>query len=122
FIWIPSIKSKVSFNKSFLISFKAFFIALFFSGVIFGGTAVILGATDTLLFSVDYRAFSHASNVIFVLFGPLYFLSLIPLYPGKANMGDEQTLAGIEQEANCPKFLEILISYIIIPLIAVFTL
>ena len=122
FIWIPAIKSKVSFNKSFMISFKAFFIALFFSGVIYGGIAIILGATDTLIFSIDYKAFSHSANIIFLLFGPLYFLSLIPLYPGKENMDKHDQLEKIEHAANCPKFLEILISYIIIPLIAVFTL
>ncbi len=37
-IWVPVIKSEISFNKSFMITFKSFFIALFFSGVIFAGT------------------------------------------------------------------------------------
>lgn len=122
FIWIPAIKSKVSFNNSFMITFKAFFIALFFSGVIYGGVAIILGATNTLIFSIDYKALSHGANLIFILFGPLYFLSLIPVYPGKENLDNQEQLETIERTANCPKFLEILISYIIIPLIAVFTL
>nr|WP_246439722.1 DUF4153 domain-containing protein [Bacillus benzoevorans] len=122
FIWIPAIKSKVSFNKSFMISFKAFFIAVFFSGVIFGGVSLIISATDTLIFPIDYKVFSHAANLIFLLFGPLYFLSLIPVYLGKENKDNDEQLKNIRRAANCPKFLEILISYIIVPLIAVFTL
>lgn len=121
FIWIPSIKSRVSFNKSFMITFKAFFIALFFSGVIFAGVSIILGATDTLIFKIDDKAFSHGANLIFLLFGPLYFLSLIPVYLGKDDQDNTNQLETINHAANCPKFLEILISYIIVPLIAVFT-
>lgn len=122
FIWIPTIKSKVSFNKSFLISFKAFFIAAFFSGVIYGGVSVIIAATDTLIFSINDNAFSHAANLIFLLFGPLYFLSLIPVYLGKEDKDNDKQLDTINRAANYPKFLEILISYILVPLIAVFTL
>jgi hypothetical protein len=122
FIWIPAIKSKVSFNKSFLISFKSFFIAAFFSGVIYGGVSIIIAATDTLIFSINGKAFSHAANLIFLLFGPLYFLSLIPVYLGKEDKDNDKKLDTINRAANYPKFLEILISYILVPLIAVFTL
>lgn len=122
FIWIPAIKSKISFNKSFMIAFKALFIALFFSGVAYGGIAIIIGATDTLLFSVNYKVFSHAANLLFLLFGPLYFLSLIPGYPGWEDQDNEEQLEEIGHVAKCPHFLQVLLSYIIIPLIAVFTL
>ena len=105
-----------------MITFKSFFIALFFSGVLMAGISIIIGATDQLIFSIDSKAFSHASNLIFLLFGPIYFLSLIPFYPGKANEDKENLPEAIQKAANCPKFLEVLISYIIIPLIAVFTL
>lgn len=127
FIWIPSVKSKLSFNESFMVAFKAFFISLFFAGIIFAGTSIIMAATNELLFEVDSEAYSHAANIIFILFAPVYFLSLIPVYYGKAD--GNQTEEGMELKedkinkmANCPKYLEILISYIIIPLTAVFTL
>ena len=127
FIWIPSIKSKASFNESFMVAFKGFFISLFFAGIIFAGTSIIMAATNELLFEVDSDAYSHAANIIFILFAPVYFLSLIPVYYGKTD--EDQTLESMELKedkidrmANCPKYLEILISYIIIPLTAVFTL
>ena len=125
FIWVPVIKSKISFNNSFMIAFKAFFNSLLFSVVIFGGVALIISAIDLLIFSVDYRAYSHAGNIIFILFAPMYFLSLIPIYPGESNKGPEETKRQTDvvlKAAKCPKFFEILISYIIIPLIAVFTI
>jgi hypothetical protein len=126
FIWVPAIKSKISFNKSFMISFKSFWISVFFSGVIFGGVSIILGAFDQLIFSIDPKAYAHSANIIFLLFAPLYFLSLIPIFPGE-NKDISQEHSHLQSEtinraANCPKFLEILISYIMIPLIAVFTL
>ncbi|WP_066318806.1 DUF4153 domain-containing protein [Bacillus sp. FJAT-29814] len=119
FIWTPTIKSDISFNKSFMIAFKSFFHSMFFSGVIFAGTAMILGAIDQLIVSLDYKAYPQAANIIFILFAPMYFLSLIPKYSG-ANLNNQQHV--IEKAAHIPKFLEILISYIVIPLINVFTL
>ena len=55
----------------------------------------------------------------------MYFLSLIPIYPGESNKGSEETKRQTDvvfRAAKCPKFFEILISYIIIPLITVFTI
>ncbi|ULT56560.1 DUF4153 domain-containing protein [Neobacillus drentensis] len=115
FIWVPVIKSSNSFNKSFMITFKSFFISLFFSGIIFVGIDIILVAFNELIFQIGYTAYPHTANVIFILFAPLYFLSLIPNYSrAKDN--------SIDQAAHCPKFLEILLSYILIPLLGVFTL
>ncbi|WP_413299552.1 DUF4153 domain-containing protein [Bacillus sp. 1P10SD] len=127
FIWVPIIKSSISFNASFMIAFKSFFISLFFSGIIMAGVSIILGATDLLIFSINYKVYSYAATIIFTLFAPMYFLSLIPVYPGaedKNRSQDEikQKTEFINIAAYCPKFLQILISYIVIPLIAVFTL
>jgi hypothetical protein len=113
-IWVPSIKGRVSFNETFLGAFKAFFIALFFSGVIFAGVAIIISAVDLLLFQVDSNAYAHTANIVFTLFAPIYFLSLIPNYQ-KADQ------AVIDRIISCPRFLEILISNILIPLVSVFT-
>jgi hypothetical protein len=127
FIWIPSIKSKATFNESFMVAFKSFFISLFFAGILFAGTSIIIAATNELLFEVDSEAYSHAANIIFILFAPLYFLSLIPVYYGKSDENEPEEDMELKEDkinkmANCPKYLEILISYIIIPLAAVFTL
>jgi hypothetical protein len=127
FIWAPVIKSKISFNKSFMIAFKSFFNSLFFSGVIFVGISIIFTAINQLIFTVDYTVYPHTANTVFLIFAPMYFLSLIPIYPGVKNNTKSQEkrdlqIETINESAKCPKFLEILISYILIPLMAVFTL
>ncbi len=113
FIWVPTIKSKFQFDQSFLIVFKAFFTSLFFGAVIMLGVSLILGATDQLLFNVTYRAYPHAANIIFIIFAPMYFLSLIPKY--HVDEGE------VDQRVKWSRFLEVLVAYIIIPLVSVFT-
>ena len=115
FILIPTIKREFTFNESFLISFKSFFVSLFFSLVIFGGIALILGAVDQLLFNINYKWFSYSATLIFFIFSPLFFLSMIPVFESKPK-------GEYEQYTNVPRLLEILISYIIIPISGVFTL
>ncbi|MCQ6277425.1 DUF4153 domain-containing protein [Bacillus sp. V3B] len=127
FIWVPVVKGKISFNKSFMIAFKSLFNTLFFSSIIFAGISIILAAINELIFTVDFTAYSHTASIVFILVAPMYFLSLIPIYPGTAdkNKGGEITdlqEQTINKAASCPKFLEILISYILIPLIAMFTI
>lgn len=126
YIWVPVIKSKVSFNESFMTAFKSFFNSLLFSGVLFLGVSLIITATDLLLFRVDEKVYAHSANLIMVLFAPIYFLSLIPIYPGVSDGSLpserlEERDERIAKSSSCPKFLEILISYIIIPLLSMYT-
>lgn len=126
YIWVPVIKSRVSFNESFITAFKCFFNSALFAAVLFLGVSLIITATDLLLFRVDEEVYAHAANIISVLFAPLYFLSLIPVYPGVSEHGltaelKEGRAEGIRRSAACPRFLEILISYIIIPLLGFYT-
>ena len=127
FMWVPVIKSKISFNSSFMISFKSLFNSLFFSGVIFAGISIILTAINPFIFTFDHTAYPHTVNFVFIIFAPMYFLSLIPIFPGVKNNSKNQEKMNLQKEsidesAHCPRFLEVLISYILIPLIAVFTL
>lgn len=126
YIWIPVIKSEISFNESFMASFKAFFITLLFSGVLFLGCTLIITAIDLLLFTVSEKSYIHTLNIIGFLFAPIYFLSLVPVYPGVSdkNRSSEKLNHNREKLKNacsCPKFLEILIAYILIPLISIYT-
>lgn len=126
FIWVPVIRSNISFNESFMAAFKAFFHALFYAIVIYAGCSLIILAIDSLIVNVSDKSLAHTANIVFVLFAPLYFLSLIPVYPGKKNSKMEQTEIKAQEEqihkaSFCPQFLEILISYIIIPLTTVYT-
>lgn len=113
-IWVPSIKSKISFNEAFMSVFKSLFISIFFAGVIFAGVSLILSAVHLLLFRISSVSYGHAANVIFIIFAPMYFLSLMPNY----NAEDREE---IQNAVSCPKFLDILISNIIIPLASIFT-
>ena len=133
YIWVPVIKSTVSFNESFMSAFKSFFNSLLFSVVLFTGISLIIAAIDLLLFRVDEKSYMHALNIISVLFAPIYFLSLIPIYPGVSNKNllkdrleyDKGSIEHDEEKiirsSSCPRFLEILISYIIIPLLSIYT-
>ncbi|CZQ96443.1 DUF4153 domain-containing protein [Trichococcus collinsii] len=128
FIWIPSIKSvKVPFHRSFLSALKAFFTTVLFTGVLAGGISAIFYATDYLLFNLDFKILTHLLNIVGSLFAPIYFLSMTPLYPGKREelIPDEAWAKRgetLDRQFMVPRFLEILISYIIIPLTAIYTL
>lgn len=128
FIWIPSIKSvKVPFHRSFLAALKAFFITIIFSGVLSAGISAIYYATDYLLFDIDGKILTHLLNIVGSLFAPIYFLSMTPVYPSvQAETIPAEAWSKPEQELDhyfmVPRFLEILISYIIIPLTAIYTL
>lgn len=141
FLWLPTIRSTVDFNVSFLAAFKAFWVSVFFTGVLFLGLAIILGAISLLLVPIRTSAYAHGANIVFVLLAPLYFLSLIPRYPaaGNAYEGSESSrtednsqkvgqatdtdrTASISRAGEVPPFLASLLTYVIIPVTAIFTL
>jgi hypothetical protein len=126
FIWVPSIKSKVMLHESFMSAFKAFFITVLFSAVLAGGISAILFAIDQLLFPIPYKVNAHALNIIFSLFSPIFFLSFTPPFPGKKDAGQAEDdfnmqWKKVQKAGSVPKMLEVLISYVIIPLTAVYT-
>ena len=129
FLWIPSIKSGLYFHQTFMAAFKAFFITLFYAVVIFLGVSLILFAINQLIVNVDDTAYEHVANLIFVLFAPIYFLSFIPVYPKEDNIDhmDQMSAArkfgkvSVKEGISAPKFLTHVISYVFIPVTAVFT-
>lgn len=125
YILVPSIMSRVSFNESFMITFKSFFVSIFYAGVLYGGISLILAAIQSLIYPIGSKFYGYSATWIFVLFAPLFFLSQIPIYPGRnelvAEDGSEQD-EKIKKAAGCSRFLEVLISYIIIPIAEIFTL
>lgn len=127
YIWLPSIKTKTTFGESFTAAFKAFFTTVLFSAILALGSMMILGTVNLLLFQVDYRLYAYVMNGIIQLFATLYFLSMIPLYPAVSDerYPEEQSdpeQQKLEQAVSAPRTLTILISYIIVPLLAIFTL
>ncbi|WP_192988014.1 DUF4153 domain-containing protein [Carnobacterium mobile] len=126
YVWIPTIRKKLTFNESFMSAFKAFFTTVLFTLIIAAGVSSILFAIDRLLFSVDYKVTLYILNVVFSLFAPLYFLSFTPIYMSQ-NMrqsSEEERLLKqeqVRQAVSCPKTLAALISYVIIPLTVIYT-
>ncbi len=127
YMLMPAIKSHLSFNKSFMATFKALFQSILYSAVFFVGCSLIIAAFDTLIARVGSDAYTHTANLVFVLLAPVLFLSLIPVYPGRHSGGSNASPAALAREeaiaraTYCPKFLEVLIAYIIIPLAEIFT-
>lgn len=134
FLWIPEIQSRYSFNHSCMAAFKGFFAALFYMGILFIGVALVIAAFNLLIVRVNSDAYEYAATLIFTFLAPVYFLTLLPVYP---RSGEERQqpkdigpnviadINGAEEallKAVSPaRFLVTLISYIIIPVTAVFT-
>lgn len=126
YILIPTIKKRLTFNESFIAAFKAFFITSLFTIVIAIGVSSILFAIDRLLFSIDDKLTLHVLNIVFSLFAPLYYLSFTPIYEDtKDKSVSKKEKIGIQEKLNeatsVPRMLEVLISYVFIPLTAVYT-
>ncbi|MDD3659647.1 MAG: DUF4153 domain-containing protein [Lachnospiraceae bacterium] len=125
YLLIPVFRSRYLFHQSFFIFLKSFFITLLYAGVLFGGVSLILTAVDQLILPIPMKSYGYSASLIFILFAPIYLFSQIPVYPGSSNMDIEEKQGREEQifkAANCSRFIEILISYIVIPLAELFTL
>ncbi|NLI92843.1 MAG: DUF4153 domain-containing protein [Peptococcaceae bacterium] len=117
-LWVPSFKNQADFNRVALIHFKSVFTSALYSGVLSAGIAAIIAAVDILLFHVNNDAYPYMMTVVWVMFAPLYYMSLLP----KFNFEDDLGLEAMNSASNYPRFLEILVSYIAIPLVATYTL
>lgn len=127
-LWVPSIGGKSDFNRIALVYFKTFATSWLYAAVLSAGAAAVIAAVDTLLFSVNDDTYAYSMATVWILFAPVYFLSLLPRFDHRQNILENVTeLGGIPEsdavrEAGAyPRFLEILVSYIAIPLVAVYT-
>lgn len=117
YLYIPSAKNDVNFGNVALSHFKAAFTAILYGVVIFLGFVAIFGAIDILLFDIDTKIYGHLANIAFVFFTPVYYLSLLP----KFNSEEINDIKKSEVSYSYPRVLEILVSYILIPLISIFS-
>ncbi|MGD9569487.1 MAG: DUF4153 domain-containing protein [Sedimentibacter sp.] len=117
YLYMPSAKNNVNFGNVALAHFKAAFTAILYGVVLYLGFVAIFGAIDILLFGIDTKIYAHLANIAFVFFTPVYYLSLLP----KFNSEDEYDIKRNEISYNYPRVLEILVSYILIPLISIFS-
>jgi len=117
-LFIPTYKEGFDFDSLALIHFKSAFTAVLYSAVLSAGCASIIAAVDILLFHIDESAYAYSMSFIWILFAVLYYLSLLPRF----NSQDQNDREYAEEESNYPRILEILVSYIAIPLVAVFSM
>lgn len=106
------------FDRVAMTHFKSFFTALLYSGVLAAGLAAIIFAVDFLLVPLDDDMYGYMMATVWILFAPLYFLSLLPDF----NAAGENAQALRATKSEYPRFLEILISYIAVPLFTAYTL
>ena len=108
----------VDFNQVALIHFKSAFTSILFSGVMSAGLAAIIATINILLFKVNTNTYGYMFTIVWVLFATIYYLSLLPNF----NIENEEENLKLNKAKSYPKFLEILVSYIAIPLITAYTL
>lgn len=118
FIWLPSFQDQFDFNSVALIHLKSAFISALYAGVLSFGLAAIIGAVDVLLFKVNDDWYGYMMAVVWILFATTYYLSLLPQF--NSEVETDQVYA--EEAGQYPRFLEIMVSYICVPLVAAFTL
>ena len=114
-LWLPSVNGKTDFNRVALTHFKAVFTSALYAAVLSGGIAAIISAVDILLFQVDSVVYRYMLSVVWFLFAGICDLSLLP------EFGREEDAQREERAGKYPRFLEILISYIAIPLMGAYT-
>ncbi|OPX88007.1 MAG: hypothetical protein A4E53_02164 [Pelotomaculum sp. PtaB.Bin104] len=118
FIWVPSFRGKADFNSIALTHFKTAFTAILYAAVLSAGCSSIIAAIDVLLFRVNTDSYAYTMGVIWIFFANLYYLSLLPHF----NSEEEVDQAYARHAASCPRSLEVLISYIAVPLVAAYSL
>lgn len=121
-IWAPTIRqADLPFSKSFVVFFKAHFTTLLFSFVLLIGTFTVLGTFHALITEVNWKVYSHVAALIALSFTPIYFLSLIPIFSINEKNRENVDEESFKRAVSVPKFLEVLLSYIVIPLVVAFT-
>jgi hypothetical protein len=116
FLLIPAYKSKkFNFNNVFMISTKSSFISLIYGIVLMVGLIFIAFSIKALLWSnMSEKVFGHLS--IFSGFvASVFYLGYFPFY----NDDEEDTKYQVSNKYSI--FAEVLISYILIPVITAFT-
>lgn len=118
FIWLPSFRDKADFNNVALVHFKSAAISVLYAGVLAAGLAAIIGAVDILLISVDNDIYGYMMAIVWIFFATVYYLSLLPRF----NSEDPSDQSYAREVCYYPRFLEILVSYIAVPLVGAYTL
>ncbi len=117
-LYVPSYKRAFEFNLVSLTAFKAMFTSVLYALVLFLGLMATIASIDLLLFNIDSKVYGYTAVLVWLFFMVMYFLSLLPDF----NSSDEKAIAHRLEVTDFPKILLILISYIAIPLVGIYSL
>ncbi len=108
--YVLKLKHEINYEVYVIKMFFAGFLTLLYSGVLFGGIAAILGTIDGLFdVDIDGNYYYYTFLIVGFIFGVSMFLSKLP-------ERDEEFL-----DYNYSKSLKVLLVYIVIPLITIYT-
>lgn len=115
FVLVPSFNNeKINFNKMIFLILKSFLISFIYCLVLTLGLFFIAFSVKSLLYSgLDNRVYGHISIFMSFLAFAL-FLGYLPSFR-KDDREDEN----LEMKLKVPAFIEVLLSYIVVPLVTV---
>ncbi len=98
------------FSRSFFMTHKAFFIALIYGGVMFAGGAGVAGAVEALLYrDMSEKVYMYIGTIA----GFLAYAVFIGYFPDFGKNSTDPRRDGAQKQ---PRFIEILLEYIMSPL------
>ncbi len=110
FIYIPWIGTKKNYEYYVIKVLGSFFITLIYSAVLYIGLSAILFTIDKLFnANIPGKLFYYIFLIVAGVFAPSYFLAKIPYNNHEFN------------DSDYPKALKVLLLYIVIPLLTVYT-
>ena len=111
FLYIPHWLDKKNFEFYVIHILTYFLVTYVYSAVLFGGLSAILFAIDKLLgITVKSETYFYTFLIVALVFAPAYFLAYIP--QGK----------DISLRKSYSKILKILLTYIVMPLLSIYSL
>lgn len=110
FLILPQVKSKDSYEMYVIFILNRFIVTYVYSFILYGGVSAII-FTANLLFKLNIsgRLFFDLLSIILWVFAPMYFLADITVNEFNKDV------------SKYPKFLRILLLYIIMPIICAYT-
>ncbi|MFL0246208.1 DUF4153 domain-containing protein [Candidatus Clostridium stratigraminis] len=110
FLFIPYFYRKANFEKYVITLLSAFFLTVIYSAFMYAGLSAILFAIDKLIgIKILSKYYYYSFIMVTFIFAVPYFLGMIPLDRESVNI------------RTYPKALRILLLYIIMPLLTVYT-
>lgn len=108
-------EDRLNFSGAVFMTLKAFFIALIYGLVIMGGASGVFGAIKALLYTdLTSKVFGYV-GALSGFFGFAIFVGYFPDF--RKDGEDEQRVAAQKQ----PRFIEILLEYILVPIMLALT-